>query len=103
MAKDQNDLREMDAGYWQRLSDADKLGVLEFALMKLSAGANRVQVRHDQYWTQYGAGNVQWLRAEVQRLRSIVQGRRPVAINPPGLPFIGEYRPKNSTGFPPRY
>lgn len=103
MAKDQNDLREMTAADWQRLSNEDKLAIIEFALIKLDAGSNRIQVRHQDYWTSYGIGNAPQLRLEVQRLRMIVGGRRPITINPPGPPVVGIYPPRNSTGWPPRY
>ena len=89
-------LKEMDAVTWQALTDADRLAIMELALMQLAGGAAKANVRHAEYWLAFHPGNAATLQKEVQRLRSMVTPRHGFTVRPQGLPVAAVYPPNSS-------
>ena len=93
--------RQMPPGYLARLSDCERLSIFEEAAFHLASGQQRIQIRHGEYWVQYGQGSITYLTREITRLRllcggkayhAISVGRRPLRINdvaPACRPFNG--------------
>ncbi len=72
--------REMTPAQWVAISPCDKLAIVEMALMELSAGKTRAQVRHGENWVTYHPGSVTFLERERARLQALCNKRHGLTI-----------------------
>ena len=72
--------QKMPPGYLARLTDCERLVLFEEAAFALASGQQRIQIRHDAYWVQYGQGSIAYLKTEIARLRAICGNRTAITI-----------------------
>lgn len=68
------------AGY-AKLSDCDKLAIVEEALIGLAAGKAKQEVRYGDNWIEFLPGSVAFLERERQRLRILCGAQQRSAIS----------------------
>ena len=70
----------MPPGYLSSMTECEKSGLYEEALFALASGQQKVQVRHGEYWVQYGTGSVTYLERALARSRALCGNRTAVLI-----------------------